>query len=70
MRLFSIILVLLQLAVSLFLVGWMLANAGLLQGPLLIVAIGLAGMTVAAIVARLALASRRPAHPSLTEESP
>lgn len=69
MRLFAIILVVLQLAVSLFLVGWILANAGLLQEPLIIVAIGLTGMAALAATVRARVHRRRRPHQSLTEEN-
>jgi hypothetical protein len=69
-RIFAIMLVVLQAAVSLILVGWVLANAGLLQGPLLVVAIGLAAMTALAVIARKWFARRPPSPNPLTEEHP
>lgn len=69
MRVFAITLVIAQLAVSLFLVGWILANAGLLQGPVLVIAIGLAVMTALAVAAKAWLARRRRPIDALMEEN-
>jgi hypothetical protein len=67
-RVFAIILIIVQSAVSLILVGWVLANAGLLQGPMFVVAAGLATMAVLAMIARLCF-RRRPSPNPLMEEN-
>ena len=69
MRLFAIILVILQVAVSLFLVGWILARAGLLKEPFIIVAIGLTGLAALAATVRARINRRRRPDQSLTEEN-
>ena len=69
MRVFSITLVVAQLAVSLFLVGWVLADAGLLRGPLAIVGVALVVLTTLAAVVRIWAAGKRAPELSLTEEN-
>ena len=69
MRVFSITLVVAQLAVSLFLVGWVLANAGLLRGPLAIVGVALVVLTILAVMVRIWAAGKRAPEHSLTDEN-
>jgi len=64
-----ITLVVAQLTVSLILVGRVLAGSGLQQGPLLIVAIGLAVMVAAAVTIRPRIARARRPTSFLMEEN-
>ncbi len=69
MRVFWIMLIVAQLAVSLFLVGWVLANAGLLRGPLAIVGVALVVLTILAAAVRIWAAGKRAPEHSLTDEN-